>query len=135
MTTTITLITLGVSVATTLVVAATTHHAVSQWCGASVAILLFKVVLVSVSFSVQVVENILSNISLQCCSGATKFIEVTIEPLIDLGVELMVVVADLLWGLAFLTGLGFRGSSILICTANVDGVVASEASVSRIDIR
>ena len=132
--TAIALITLCVRVITAFVRTATTDHAVSQWCDASVAVLLFKVVLISIALSVQVIENVLCNFSLLLGGSAAKMVEIAVKPLIYLSVQSMVMVANLLTGLTFLTSLRFRGSSILICTADVESIVASEAGVSSIYI-
>ena len=80
------------------------------------------------------VENILCDFSLQLSCRTTEFVEVAIEPLIDLSVQCMVVIANLLACLACLTGFRLRSSSILICTTDVDSVMASKAAISRIDI-
>ena len=63
-----------------------------------------------------------------------KVVKVAIEPFIDLCVDSVVIVTDLLWGLVFLASFSFCGSSILICAADVNGVVASKPSKSCIHI-
>jgi len=81
-----------------------------------------------------VVEDILGDLSLLRCGSSSKLIEITIEPLVDLSVQSMVVVADLLGSLAFLAGLGFGGRTILVSSTDVDCVVAGEAAVSGVDV-
>ena len=44
------------------------------------------------------VENVLGNHSLVLCGGATKVVKLDVEPLVDLVVDRVVVVADFLGG-------------------------------------
>ncbi len=85
-TATITLISFGVSEATTFKRAATTDHSIGKWRVATLAELLINVVLISVTLRLKVVKDILSDFSLLGCRGSSKIVEVAIEPLVNFGV-------------------------------------------------
>ena len=80
------------------------------------------------------VEDVLGNLSLLRRRRPAEVIEVAVEPLVDLGVECVVLVANLLGCHTFLTSFRLSRSSILVCAANVDSVVASETAVPGVDI-
>lgn len=80
------------------------------------------------------VEDILRDLGLLRSGRASELVEVTVEPLVDLLVEGVVVVTDLLGGLALLAGFGLRGGSVLVGTTNIDDVVSSEAGEASVDI-
>ena len=86
LTATIALISFGVSEATTFKRAATTDHSIGKWRVATLAVLLFDVVLISVTLRLEVVKDILSDFSLFGCRGSSKIVEVAIEPLVNFGV-------------------------------------------------
>lgn len=86
LTTTVALISFGVSKATTIKRAATTDHSIGKWSVASLAELLFNVVLISVTLRLKVVKDILSDFSLLGCRGSSEIVEVAIEPLVNFGV-------------------------------------------------
>ena len=100
------------------------------------AVLLVDDLLRCLSFLAQGVEDIVSDIGvfLGRGGGPSKFVEVAIEPLVNFGVDGVVIIADLLWSLVLLACFGFCGGSILVCTANIDGVVACESSESGIHV-
>lgn len=115
----VTLVTLSVSKATSFVGATAADHSVSERGGARFAVLLVDSVLVSVTLFKKVLEDILGDLSLLRRGSSSELIEITIEPLVDLSMQGMVVVADLLGSLAFLAGLGFGGRTILIGSTDV----------------
>jgi len=81
-----------------------------------------------------VVEDILRDLGLYWRRGTAKLVEVAVEPLVNFGVELVVFVADLLRGHVLLTRLGLRCSAILVRTADIDGVVASQTAVASVHV-
>ena len=85
---------------------------------------LFNSLLVGVLLGMKLVEDVLSDLGLPLGSSAAKVIEITIEPVIDLSVDLVIVITNLLRGLALFKGFDLGGSTILVGTANVQGVVA-----------
>lgn len=114
--------------------ATTTHHSIGEGCFAGLTVLLLDSVLVSVASLLKVVEDVLSDFGLLRGGRASEFVEVTIEPLVNLFVKSMVVVADLLGSLALLAGLGFSGSSVLVSAAHIDNVVSCETGEAGVDI-
>ena len=130
----VTLVTLSVGVGASIVGAATSDHSIGQGRVALQAEMLVDAGLVGATFGVQSHEDILGDFGLLGCGGTTEFVEVTVEPFIDLGVELMVVVTDLLRRLAFLTGLCLSSRAILISAADIDSVVSSEAAEPGVNI-
>ena len=61
--------------------------------------------------------------------GTAKLVELAAEPLVDLLVHLVVLVAHLDRGHTLLEGLGLGGRTVLIRAADVDHVVATETAV------
>ncbi len=55
-------------------------------------------------------------------------VEADVEPLIDLCVQLVVLVADLLWGDPLLQGLGLCGCTILVSAADVESHKVAQAA-------
>ena len=88
----------------------------------------------SLPFSIDIVENILGDFSLLRCCGAAKVIKITVKPVIDLLVDLVVVVAYFLAGFPFLLGFGLSCGTILVSAANVNGVVTNKAAVASEDV-
>lgn len=83
---------------------------------------------------VESLEDVLGDVSLLRSSGPAEFIKVAVKPLIDLGVDGVVVVTDLLACLPLLHSLGLGGGTILVRAANVDGVVTHLTAESCINI-
>jgi len=83
---------------------------------------------------VQVHEDVLRDLGLLggCCTS--ELVEVAVEPFVDFGVKSVVVVANLLWSLSFLTSLSLGCGTVLICATNVEDVVAGKSGVSRVHI-
>ena len=130
----VTLVALGIAVAASLKRAASLDHTVRQWRVACIAILLLKLVFISVSLLKQVVEYVLRNLCLLFRRSSAKIVEITVEPFVNLCVLRMVKVANLLASFAGLAGLGLCGRAVLIRATNVDGIMSSEASKSGIDV-
>lgn len=61
-------------------------------------------------------------------------VKLDLEPVIDILVQLVVLVAQLLRRHTLLDGLGLGGSAVFICSANVKGRVASRLAVARKDV-
>lgn len=117
------LVTLGIWEATALKGASTADHAISEGCGACFTVLLLDSVLIGVASILQVVEDILSNLSLLRGRSTAELIKIAIKPLVDLSVQAMIVIADLLASLALLTSLGLCSCAILVGTTDVERVV------------
>ena len=83
---------------------------------------------------VQVQEELLDNLGLLRIGSPSEVVEVYAEPLVDFGVDGVVVVAELPWTLLFLQGPCFGGGTILIGTTNIHGIVATAATESGEDI-
>lgn len=62
--------------------------------------------------------------------GATEKVEVDLEPLVDGGVDGVIFIADLSRCQTLLTSLVFSCRSILICTADIQQIPASQTAVS-----
>jgi hypothetical protein len=155
----IALIASGVDVAASLLGAGTLDEAICEELGALVAVELLQrlsdqiVVLLNVeedllcdpSRATTCQYNVESNtphdkLGHECCNGdevrglllgggATKLVKLAAEPLVDLLVHLVVLVAHLERSHTFLKGLGFGGRAVLVGAANEDGVVATETAV------
>lgn len=69
-------------------------------------------------------------LSLLFGSGSAKKVKVNLEPLVDAGVNGMVLVADLLGGQTFLSGLVLCCGAILVCATDIQHVPASQTAVS-----
>ena len=82
----------------------------------------------------EMVEDVLRDLSLLRRRRPPKFVEVTVEPLVDLGMEGVEMVADLLGCLVHLARFGLGGGAVLVSAANVDGVVAHQSGESGVDI-
>jgi hypothetical protein len=65
----------------------------------------------------------MSDLSLLLGGGPAELVEADVEPLVDLCVESVVLVADLTRREPLLHGLGLRGRTVLISTAHVQHVV------------
>jgi hypothetical protein len=76
----------------------------------------------------------LSDLGLERGSGPSEVVKVTVEPVVDLSVDLVVLVTDLLRGKAFFLGFGLGGGPVLVGSAHVDRVVASQPAEPTVDI-
>lgn len=61
--------------------------------------------------------------------GSAKKVKVNLEPLVDAGMNGMVLVADLLWCQTLLSGLVLCSCAILICTTYKQQVPASQTAI------
>lgn len=66
---------------------------------------------------------------------AAKLVKVDLEPVVDLLVDRVVLVADLLAGGALLERLGLSRGAVLVGAADEDRVVAAGAAVPRVHVR
>ena len=82
----------------------------------------------------QPVEYILSDFSLPLGGSASEFIEITVEPVIYLFVNDMIMITYLFRSLFFLESFDFSGSAVLVSTAHVERVVAHEAAIASEDV-
>ena len=97
-------------------------------------VLLINHFLVSVLVIVNLLEDVLSNLSLVVSSGSSEVIKVTVKPFVDVLVDLIVVVTDFLGSLLLLDSLSLSCCAILISTTDVESVVAHESAISSKDI-
>lgn len=80
---------------------------------------------------VDIIEDVLSNLSVFGGGGAAECVEVAVEPLVDLLVDFEVLVANLARGLALLLGLSLSRCAILVSAADVNRVMPGESGVAR----
>ena len=128
----IALITTGVIVAT--VRASASYESIVKEAVAAEALELGYLLLVSVALLLEVDEDVLSDLGMLFGAGSAKQLGVALEPLVNLLVDLVVLVADLLWCHALLDGFDLSGCSVLVCAADEDGVVASLPTEPGIDV-
>ena len=83
----------------------------------------------------KVPEDLVSDLGLVLGGGPAEVIEADVEPLVNLGVEGVILVANLLGSQAFLESLGLRAGAIFICSADVKGIVIAEPTKSRNSIK
>ena len=106
------------------------NKSISQEGVASKTELLISYLFHSSLFTVNIVENILSDFSVLFRRCASKEVEVTIKPIVNAFMNSVVVVTNLFAGLLFFLSLLLSSSAILICTTNVDNVVSSLSEVT-----
>ena len=87
-----------------------------------------------VTIGVEVLEDFLSDLGVDGRGCPSEVVKVDVEPLINLLVDNVVLVADLLRGLAFLLGFGLGRGSVLIGTTDVHAVVVGEAAVPCVGV-
>lgn len=80
--------------------------------------------------SLEFVEYILSDARLPLSGRAAEVVEITVEPVVDLLVYSVVMVTDLLRGLALFDGFDLSCCAILVSTTHVERVVAHQAAVA-----
>ena len=90
--------------------------------------------LVSVFLGMKLVEDVLGYLGLPVGRGAAEVVEIAVEPVVYLFVDLVIVVTDLLRSLALFESLDLGGCALLVCAANVEGIVAHEAAVPGEDV-
>ena len=76
-------------------------------------------------------ENCLADFCLFRSGRPPKLVKLYVEPLVDLVMDNMVLVADLLGRALLLQGLGLGGRPVLVGAAYVDGVVPPQPAVPR----
>ena len=134
LTASVALVALGVSVTTALEWASSTDHAICEGRCTCLTILLLNSIFIGIAGILQVVEDVLRNLSLFWCCGTAELVEVAIEPLVDLSMLLMVMITDLLRSLTLLTSLGLSGSAVLVGTTDVNCVVTSQTTEAGVYI-
>lgn len=127
--TTITLIALGIMVVTHWAFSA--HKSICEEAFALDAVLLINNLFKGLFAVINIFENILGNHCLLWSTSASKFIEVAIKPVVNIFVDFEVLIANFLASLSLHLGFGFSGSAILVSPANVDCVMSCKTSVSR----
>lgn len=129
----VTLVTSGVMIATEW--ACTRHKSISQesLCFGIIELLNSLFISEFIVF-MQPVEYILSDFSLPLGGSASEFIEITVEPVIYLFVNDMIMITYLFRCLFFLESFNFSGSAILVSAAHVERVVAHEAAIASEDV-
>ena len=75
-------------------------------------------------------KDVLSDFRLLVGRGPAKDVEANVEPFVDLGVQLVVLVAQLFRCALFFDSLGLGGSSVLVGAANEEGGKAASLAVS-----
>ena len=95
---------------------------------------LLDLLLIAETLLLECQEDVLSDFGL-CLSACTaEKLRVTLEPLIDFLMDLVILVTDLLWSHALLAGLDLRGSPILVGTAHEHRVIATQPTEAGKDI-
>lgn len=84
-----------------------------------------------VALSMQMIENILCDFGLLLSSSPTKMVEVTIKPIVDFSVKLIIMITNLLASLTFFHSFCFSGSSVLISATNVNRVMTYQTAITR----
>jgi len=133
-TATVALVTLGIWIIALGVWALAANKSIGQKSLTGTAVLLLHDLFVGVSCFLERKEDFLSNLCLLLCRSPSEKISIAVEPLVDLLVDGVVLVANTLWGQAFLNCLCLGGGAILICSADIHGVVPTESAVSGIHI-
>lgn len=128
--TSIALISFCSSSSTTSIMACSINKSISQEGVTSKTELLISNLFHSSLFTVNIVENILSDFSVLFGRCASKEVEVTIKPIVNAFMNSVVVVTNLFAGLLFFLSLLLSSSAILISTTNVDNVVSSLSEVT-----
>lgn len=132
LTTAITLVTLCVTIVAHR--AFTLNEAISQEALALFAVLLIDNFLEGFVFSDNIFEDSLRNFSLLGGGGTAKSVEVAVEPIVDLFMNGVVVIANLLASFALLHSFGLSCSAVLVSTAHVNSVVAGKTCIPGEDI-
>lgn len=83
---------------------------------------------------VQLEEDILHNLRLLLGRGSAKVVEANLEPIVNLLVLDVELVAELLGGLARLESLGLSSSAVLVCTADVQRRPVAKLAEARVDV-
>jgi hypothetical protein len=81
-----------------------------------------------------VVENLLDDFLVLWRRGSSEEIEVDFKVLVNPLVDLVELVADFLRSAVLLHGFGFSGSSVLVGSADVNGVVVSQLAVPAVNV-
>ena len=80
---------------------------------------------IGLSTLVDIFKNVLSDFCLLGCCCSAKVVEITIEPFVDFAMDSIVIVTNFLTSFAFLHSLSFGSGSVLISTADINGVMSS----------
>jgi len=111
---------------------------VCQKCSVLFTVWLHGCLFFEVTIFVQLREDILSNVGLLSRRCSSKDIESNLEPVIDLLVNFVVLVAKFFWGAFLFYRLSLSRCSVLVCTAHVKSVVTACFTISgvcqRLDI-
>ena len=107
---------------------------ISQECFTCSAVLLVDYLLKCSPFGMEILEDVMAYHCLLICSSSSKMIKVAIKPFVDSFVNGVVLVTNLLWGHVCLSCLSFSSCSILISTADVDGIVSCKSGITSIHV-
>lgn len=110
--------------------ALTTDKSISKEALTLLAVLLIDNLFKGLVFLHNCFEDILSDLGLLSSTGTTETIEITIEPIVDLFMDCVVVITNLLACFSFLHRFGLCGGTVLVSAANVDSVMACKTSIS-----
>lgn len=123
----VTLVTLSVTIVAHR--ALTADKTISEKALTLLAVLLINNLFESFALLENIFEDSLRNFSLLGGTGTTEAIEIAIKPIINLFVDCVVVVTNLLTRFTFFHSFGLRSGTVLICTTDVDRVVAGKARI------
>ena len=83
----------------------------------------------------QAQEDVLGDLGMHFCAGASKDREIDIKPLINVRVDLVVLLAHLLWRHSVLQRFRLGRCPVLISPADVDRVVTPQPREARVNVR
>jgi len=81
-----------------------------------------------------IIKDVLSNNLMLRSSGPSEKVKITVKPVIDVLVDLVILITDLLAGYALLLRLILSSSTILISPANVEHIVTHLSVITGSDI-
>ena len=114
--------------------AGATNESIGQEALAVLALQLLNLFLIRVTLLSKSQENVLSDFSLGLSRCSTEELRVTIKPLVNLLVDVVVLIANLLGRHAFLDGLDLGGSAVLVGTTHKHRVIPAQATEPGVDI-
>ena len=72
---------------------------------------------------VQIIEQPLCDFGALVVGGTAELVKIDMEPVVDFCMLCKIIVAEFPWSLLFLQSSGLGGSTILISTADIEGVI------------
>lgn len=105
-------------------------EAVSQESLMGLAVWLDSRSLLEEAVLVELGEDVLCDLGLLVGGSPAEDVEANVEPFIDLCVQLVILVAELLWCALFLDSLGLGCRAVLVCSADEEGGKSASLAVS-----